>query len=488
MVRHLNSDFLDLYACTFLVEMVRRGSPASPHGGTSGLTSFSSRPRGRRERANTLVSRLHASPVKLYPLSLHDGVESGNTESAFGVGTSKKDDGSLGPRSVCVVVSQIDAVMNGEAGRRYCYNIAAQHLARGGCATLILAPGSHSFCLPLFLMVLEMHWIALHPAEETGDSITEGYAATEELQSRQAAVLAAMQHFDVISCVSLYDLQAVCIGYEFRHLPVQQESSSSGSAVTDIDSGATPLVVFDGISESTSYLAMLERAAGQPVPLSHWVLCHLQRRLRCAVVVHETRVSTEGLRPSSSVNVSASLPSTDEVVAQSPFLSAMHSPHHHSVVTVGPEMPSDDGKGRVTVKVEGAKCRMMGDDRKPSCRHRTVTSPRRRGAAPSANGALQSPVTSHDLQLWLVYMESNLCTAASLPSLAAAVHGVKGWTSDPSRVTLARQSTVHLMRITLREVGEVMQGWKRGRGSGRASGGSHELKGEWLSSRKCDIW
>lgn len=234
------------------------------------------------------------------------------------------------------------------------------------------------------------------------------------LRARQRAVLDAVRRVEVLPCTSMDDFYAVCQAYTFPTVTVE-DGATDASAPTDtpnspsstecgatgsrgggrpsvsrepkmrakpvltsslsfVDSAAAPaptparsstlhevdivpLCIVDGFMGPVSTSALLERASGQAIPLLHYVLCLLQRRLKCAVMVVEaggsvaagsgtsggacwpsspspseslaSASSFSGGRPRSRGDVCGALPSPAMVLAASDLVQRLRSPHMH---------------------------------------------------------------------------------------------------------------------------------------------------------------
>ncbi|TPP45363.1 hypothetical protein CGC21_32740 [Leishmania donovani] len=83
-----------------------------------------------------------------------------------------------------------------------------------------------------------------------------------------------------------------------------------------------PLCIVDGFMGRMSTSALLERASGQAIPLLHYVLCLLQRRLKCAVMLVEAGGSSRS-------DACGDLPSPAMVLAASDLVQRLRSPHMH---------------------------------------------------------------------------------------------------------------------------------------------------------------
>ncbi|CAJ1988749.1 hypothetical protein conserved [Leishmania donovani] len=114
-----------------------------------------------------------------------------------------------------------------------------------------------------------------------------------------------------------------------------------------------PLCIVDGFMGRMSTSALLERASGQAIPLLHYVLCLLQRRLKCAVMLVEAGGSVargggacwpsssspsespasvsslSGGHPQSRSDACGDLPSPAMVLAASDLVQRLRSPHMH---------------------------------------------------------------------------------------------------------------------------------------------------------------
>ncbi|KAI5686106.1 hypothetical protein MNV84_03776 [Leishmania braziliensis] len=204
-------------------------------------------------------------------------------------------------------------------------------------------------------------------------------------------------------------------------------SSISVGSSTPHQVDIVPLCIVDGFVGSMSTSAALERASGQVIPVPHYVLCLLQRRLKCALMVVErgASVPTDGCTSghtcrafsSSSESLSsvkflfgghlqsqsdscAALPSPARVLAASDLVQRLRAPHVHPspVVSV-----SHTASSLMQTSAERFSEASGGVERQPG-----------RKAARSDGAAEQSartwfsqapPVSLHDVQLSVAYIE-----------------------------------------------------------------------------------
>ncbi|KAG5505414.1 hypothetical protein GH5_03434 [Leishmania sp. Ghana 2012 LV757] len=255
-------------------------------------------------------------------------------------------------------------------------------------------------------------WPSTSACAVTPAPASPSLSSEAQLRARERAVLAAVQRVEVLPCTSMEDLYAVCQAYTFP--PVAAEAapqsptsvfspvgSPQGSgrprvAVTsafppspslmDSDGGTpisavtlpapqpafletasaptsagvptphqvdiVPLCIVDGFMGPLSTPTLLERASGQTIPLPHYVLCLLQRRLKCAVMVLEGEASVStgggarwahslsaarlpsassplGQHPRKQSDMCAALPSPLTVLAASDLVQRLRVPHAH---------------------------------------------------------------------------------------------------------------------------------------------------------------
>ncbi|KAG5504933.1 hypothetical protein JKF63_04379 [Porcisia hertigi] len=247
-----------------------------------------------------------------------------------------------------------------------------------------------------------------------------------------------------------------------------------------------PLCIVDGLIGPTSSAALLERASGQAMPLPHYLLCLLQRRLKCALVVveGESGAATNGVfdghtpwasSPSSSSSAAAAasvppttsrfgghprtsgnssdvLPSPAKVLAASDLVRRLCVPHAHPCLPFFFSLAGcHPTRGLVEISSE-----VIGvNERRPG---------KKAGRPPGtvANSALTwasqaPPVAPHDVQLSVVYIESDavwqpLRSGGCNPLACDARNGP---TLPQDRLLLpgsfAWRYRVHLMKTTVGE-------------------------------------
>lgn len=228
----------------------------------------------KRDTAQTLLRRLRATPVRLYPPNLLSALNQGPTRPP-------PQAGSLGPYDVLLVGSDLPTSVYTDASSNWCLGVAAQHALQGGRVVCVYGPAGGSFNLEAFTHLLE-GMVMQDNIEDTGEEDAE-----VQLSRRQSRVLAAMDCVDVIHCEDLNDLYVFCSCYEFA-VPSPTMAGAPEESV--------PLVILEGCGGRDSYISQYERAAGQEVPLSHWLLALLLRRIRCALIITESLPTPSGLQ------------------------------------------------------------------------------------------------------------------------------------------------------------------------------------------------
>ncbi|KAG5479052.1 hypothetical protein LSCM1_02896 [Leishmania martiniquensis] len=147
-----------------------------------------------------------------------------------------------------------------------------------------------------------------------------------------------------------------------------------------------PLCIVEGFMGSLSTPALLERASGQVILLPHYLLCLLQRRLKCAVMVLEGGASVAmdssarwarslpaaclpsagpllDQHPRKESDMCAALPSPSTVLAASDLVQRLRSPHVHppTAAPVSPALwPLKETSMKSSSQVGGAVARQPG--------------------------------------------------------------------------------------------------------------------------------
>jgi hypothetical protein len=292
-------------------------------------------------------------------------------------------------------------------------------------------------------------------------------AVEEQLRARQQAVMAAVARVEVLACASMADVYAVCEAYTFP--PADEdggadnrgeaanercnESAASSSPVlethqrkasafvpkfstgtapytgvmkdkaeTVVERGrrtvdVVPLCVVDGLTGPTTVTTLQERATGCVVPIPHYLLCLLQRRLQCALLVVEVPLATvaaanegrftgaslrEGrqgkgsrvtgsLESDSCTRAAATLPFEECVLADSDLLSRLRVPHDHLTVTTASRPAMRTSENSIRQRENGKAVRW--EDYCAS-----------NGGGVAERWA-QPPVSLHNVHLCVVYVE-----------------------------------------------------------------------------------
>ncbi|KAK7197134.1 hypothetical protein NESM_000658600 [Novymonas esmeraldas] len=437
--------------------------------------------RRRRESATAVVQRLHAVPVQLLPSHVFGTPDDSGGDAASRGAASRSATASnsvsaacseLGASSVCVVTASTapaeaaaavvsaaacasPLVAPAAAEQCFAYEVVAAHVLRGGRALYVAAPASGAFSLVRFAVVVERQWLALHPEAE--------------LPRREAAVLQAVGRLEVLVCASVADVCAVCQAYTFPTTesgdpphavppPTAAQSgdghgsgqrSSSGPAQQPAD--VVPLCVVAGVSGPVSTAALLERAVGRPAPLPHYLLCLLQRRLRCALVVLEAGVPSAALdsgrgRRAATTSSAAwprpgGLPSTAALLAASDLVQRLRAPHVYPPRgDVAAPLPAPSARrGSIEDALDDA-----ADDAMKQRAGRVA--PRLEGDA-SARHSLPPPVSLHQVHLSFAYVE---CEGMSLPPRPDR-HRVDEATPLLLSLRMGWRYRVHVMRATVVE-------------------------------------
>lgn len=172
--------------------------------------------------------------------------------------------------------------------------------------------------------------------------------ALQLIQLQQQRVLDAMGRVDAVHCHSVEELYVFCSMYQIacedvaedgddvflsgiksrRRAPSREEGRAARAAGT-----AVPLIIVEGCGGENSYLYRYERAAGLEVPLRHWLLCLLQRRTQCALVLVED-VSAAQQQRQYPPTTSAATGGGPNAVAQtlsreSDMITRLLASHHH---------------------------------------------------------------------------------------------------------------------------------------------------------------
>lgn len=286
------------------------------------------------------------------------------------------------------------------AVRDYVYGLAAAHALCGGRVVFLCGPGSASFSLPCFALQVEQQWVVGTPAVQTNSSSANGGGALH-LQARQRAVMDAVARVDVLHCASMSDVYAVCRAYTFSaaaekvtssaesvsgskqespreagpalstthaadarshslgHRTPGEEASTRDAVGVGKSSGVryprndvpvpaadvTPLCIVQGLSGPTVTTTLQERATGQLISLSHYLLCLLQRRLQCALVVVEVPTSAVDAVGASHRSGTGALPSAEAVLADSDLVRRLRLPHEHRPLSSTQHRSSTGARG-----------------------------------------------------------------------------------------------------------------------------------------------
>ncbi|KPA85648.1 hypothetical protein ABB37_00046 [Leptomonas pyrrhocoris] len=345
--------------------------------------------------------------------------------------------------------------------------------------------------------------------------------AAAPLRARRQAVIEAIARVEVLVCASMADVYAVCHAGVFSstasaenpkedvaagrkesavmsptlsashmtttHSPIAEANPNDPMEATaqvgathlcDVGKRAVvniiPLCVVEGLTGPTTTTTLQERATGQTFPIPHYLLCLLQRRLQCALLVVELPMSTvdtaSGGRysngePSRKSNESVgathrtdnktSLPSEEAVLADSDLIRRLRVPHTHPPPSV---FASSTSEPETTTR-----------------RSLIGKAARREDARCTAECRTLPAVSLHNIHFCVLYVEvvgesrktvHNSNTEFVCPVAAGLL------SSD----TLALCYRLHLMKTSLTDAPSAARG-SSGRRSGVRQGGS----GDWGS-------
>lgn len=271
---------------------------------------------GKRHNASFLVQRLNAAPVSLHPDELNSYLADCKRQQQQWPGggrpTAPPSDRAAyaysGGEQVillspCAAVGGIRSVSSSGGGglsandilmvgrdaysadevQSWAYATAASHALSGGRVVYVHAPGNGTMQLRRFAQCMEQivtsdaHHQQQTNEEEEANRNDGDDDALEAIQRQQERVLLAMGRVDAVHCHAVEDLYVFCTAYQ-----ISTEAAPAAPLAP-----AVPLVIMEGCGGEGSYLYRYERAAGREVPLRHWLLCLLQRRTRCALVLVE---------------------------------------------------------------------------------------------------------------------------------------------------------------------------------------------------------
>ncbi|KPI83563.1 hypothetical protein ABL78_7402 [Leptomonas seymouri] len=434
----------------------------------------------RRESARTVIQRLHAIPVQLFP-TLANGEGGVTATRASGI------EAQLGANSVCLLTTSaqplsstalggpLSAAAVGHPLRNYAHAVAASHALRGGRVLLLCGPASASFSLANFTLQVERQWVvqaARHmPPPSRHDPPFDGSVSSSQrgvprassldlnysllntetqLRARQHAVIEAVSRVEVLACASMADVYAVCHAYVFPSssfstgatrssvaaggkgtpagsstrpeshvmndlLPPTDANPSNGmheltkgntTSSCNAKEGlmdAVPLCVVESLTGPTTVTTLQERATGQFFPIPHYLLCLLQRRLQCALLVVElprsmVSIATEGryahppqqrfsadARTRSTSDNRASPLSEESVLADSDFVRQLRLPHEH--------LPPNASRSFAGASENAQRRRLTGK------------AARMEGTRDGAERLPQPPVSLHNIHFLVVYVE-----------------------------------------------------------------------------------
>ncbi|KAG5501636.1 hypothetical protein JIQ42_05485 [Leishmania sp. Namibia] len=184
-----------------------------------------------------------------------------------------------------------------------------------------------------------------------------------------------------------------------------------------------PLCIVDGLMGALSTPTLLERASGQAIPLPHYVLCLLQRRLKCAVMVLEGEASVStgggarwahslsavrlhsassplGQHPRKQSDICAALPSPSTVLAASDLVQRLRMPHAHPPPVAHVAQAAwfvQQGSAESSSQVGGGGGRQLG---------KKATRADGEGEHSAHSWSSQaSAISLHDVQLSVAYIE-----------------------------------------------------------------------------------
>lgn len=458
----------------------------------------------------------------------------------------------LGANSICLLTSSSGTSAHRSslvlrsplALQRYAYEVAGAHALRGGRVMFMCGPASASFSLPRFTLQVERLWVmesfrqaspqAPQRSACAGSSSSNDVpssassnvlpppplSAAAQLQARQQAVMEAVARVEVLTCASMADVYAVCRAYTLPPPSYEVNSKSSSSAtgarespvpvphvethqlpITEASNSAEklqrvpdviPLCVVDGLTGPTSITTLQERATGQAFPIPHYLLCLLQRRLQCALLIVETPTSTvnmadearnlntqqqqqrctEGdVAAGTRTDPRASLPSEELVLADSDFVRRLRVPHEHLL----PQQPSSlpASRGAAGMRECGAQRRTLRG-RAP----RLEEGERGSGEAEQWPSPPAPPFSLHNVHLCVVYVEVDAVAhdvALSNAALTRSGTGVVSRSSSAllSSYTLSLRYRLHLMKTWLSDGAGSARSSSR-RSSFRADGAEEE--------------
>ncbi|CAG9573918.1 conserved hypothetical protein [Leishmania major strain Friedlin] len=262
----------------------------------------------------------------------------------------------------------------------------------------------------------------------TGSRGSEQPRVSREQQMRGELVFPSSLSFTDSGAVTVTTAAAAAPASSLAALSAAASSPTAARTSTPHEADIVPLCIVDGFMGPTSTSALLERASGQTIPLLHYVLCLLQRRLKCAVMVVEaggsvarsdgsgggacwpsssspsesltSLSSLSGGRPRSRSNGCGALPSPAMVLAASDLVQRLRSPHMHP----SPIVPVSHAAWSLAQVPAERFSEVSGEaERQPGTK-----AARADGAAEhSARTWLSQapPVSLHDVQLSVAYVE-----------------------------------------------------------------------------------